>query len=144
MPVDVLTEIVIARPRDEVAAFAVDPDNATRWYESIKSVEWVTPPPLEVGSQIAFVARFLGSRLEYTYEVLELVPGERFVMHTAQGPFPMQTTYEWRDVAGGTHMTLRNNGEPGRFSKPGARLMAGAMRRANMKDLQRLKAMLEA
>jgi len=145
--VDVVTEIEIARPREEVAAFASDPDNAMRWYENIKSVEWKTPPPLAVGSQIAFVAQFLGRRLDYTYEVLELVPGERFVMRTAQGPFPMETTYEWFDVdvdVAGTRMTLRNHGNPGRFSKPGARLMAGAMRRANRKDLARLKAILEA
>jgi len=144
VPVDVLTEIEIARPREEVAAFACDPDNAMRWYENIKSVDWVTQPPLAVGSQIAFVASFLGSRLDYTYEVHELVPGERFVMRTEQGPFPMRTTYEFEDApGGGTRMTLRNDGEPKRFSKPTAKLMAKAMARANRKDLERLKAILE-
>ena len=101
MPVDVLTEIVIARPRAEVAAFAADPDNATAWYENIKAVEWRTSPPLAVGSRIAFVAQFLGRRLEYTYEVREHVPGERFVMSTAEGPFPMETTYTWEDARRG-------------------------------------------
>jgi uncharacterized membrane protein len=143
--VDVLTEVEIARPREEVAAFACDPDNAMRWYQNIKSVEWVTPPPLRAGSQIEFVAKFAGARLEYTYEVQELVPGERFVMCTEQGPFPMRTTYEFEDAPGGaTRMTLRNDGEPKAFSKPTAKLMERAMRRANRKDLQRLKAILEA
>ncbi len=145
MTVDVVTEIEIARPRGEVAAFASDPDNAMRWYESIKSVEWVTPPPLRVGSRIAFVAKFLGSRLDYTYEVQEHVPGELFVMRTEQGPFPMQTTYEFEDVAGGaTRMTLRNSGEPKRFSKPTGKVIARAIQRANRKDLERLKAVLES
>src|SRR5215208_2287181 len=108
MAVDVVTEIEIARPRADVAAFAADPDNATRWYENIESVEWRTPPPLAVGSRLAFVARFLGRRLEYTYEVREHVPGERFVMATEEGPFPMETTYEFDDTSGGTRMTLRN------------------------------------
>ena len=54
--VDVLTEIEIARPRAEVAAFACDPDNATVWYENIESVEWRTPPPLAVGTRLEFVA----------------------------------------------------------------------------------------
>jgi ligand-binding SRPBCC domain-containing protein len=94
MSVDVLTETEIARPREEVAAFAADPDNAVRWYENIESVQWRTPPPLAVGSELAFVARFLGRRLEYTYEVREHVPGERFVMATAQGPFPMKALLE--------------------------------------------------
>ena len=142
--VDVVTEIEIARPRDEVAAFACDPDNAMRWYKNIKSAEWVTTPPLRIGSQIAFVATFLGSRLEYTYRVLEHEPGERFVMSTEQGPFPMQTTYEWHDTdGGGTRMTLRNSGEPKRFSNATAKVVAAAMRRANRKDLERLKAVLE-
>lgn len=145
MAVDVRTEIVIQRPRAEVAAFATDPDNATRWYDNITSVEWQTEPPLAVGSRLAFVARFLGSRLEYTYEVLEWEPGERYVMSTAQGPFPMQTTYTWSDAPdGATAMTLRNRGEPKRFSKLSGKLMARAMRRANRKDLHRLKEILES
>jgi Polyketide cyclase / dehydrase and lipid transport len=144
MPVDVLTETVIARPRAEVAAFAADPDNATAWYVNIKAVEWRTSPPLAVGSQIAFVAEFLGRRIEYTYEVREHVPGERFVMSTADGPFPMETTYTWEDAGdGATRMTLRNRGEPSGFSKVGAPLVSRAMRRANTKDLRDLKAVLE-
>lgn len=144
MPVDVVTTIEITRPRTEVAAFAGDPDNATRWYQNIKSVEWQTPRPVAQGSRVAFVASFLGRRLAYTYEVLELVPGERLVMSTAQGPFPMTTTYEWADTAdGGTRMTLRNAGEPSGFSKISAPMMASAMRRANRKDLEQLKAILE-
>ncbi len=143
MPVDVVTTIEIARPRAEVAAFAAAPDNATAWYRAIEPVEWETPRPLALGSRLAFVAGFLGRRLAYTYEVRELVPGERLVMSTAQGPFPMTTTYEWADTVGGTRMTLRNAGEPSGFSKVGAPMMASAMRRANRKDLDQLKALLE-
>jgi uncharacterized membrane protein len=144
MPVDVLTTIEVDRPRPEVAAFAADPDNATAWYVNIRSVDWETEPPVRVGSRIAFTAQFLGRGLSYTYQVLELVPGERLVMSTAQGPFPMTTTYEWADLPGGrTRMTLRNAGEPSGFAKVGAPMMAAAMRRANQKDLQRLKEILE-
>jgi uncharacterized membrane protein len=145
VPVDVRTEIEIARPREEVAAYAADPDNATASYENIEVVEWKSPRPLAVGSAVAFVARFLGRRLEYTYEIKELVPGERLVMSTPEGPVPMETTYTWEDAAGGgTRMSLRNRGEPSGFSKVAAPMMAGAMRRANRKDLARLKAILEA
>lgn len=147
MPVDVQSEIEIARPRAEVAAYACDPDNATAWYQNIKAVEWKTPKPLTIGSRIAFVAEFLGRRLIYTYEVKELVVGERFVMSTAEGPFPMQTTYTWQDSGSGntrnTLMTLQNRGEPAGFAKVAAPVMATAMRRANRKDLRQLKEILE-
>jgi uncharacterized protein YndB with AHSA1/START domain len=142
--VDVRTEIDIARPVAEVAAFAADPDHAPEWYANIESVEWKTEPPLHVGSVVGFVARFLGRRLAYDYEFVDLVPGERLVMRTAEGPFPMETTYTWTPTAdNGTHMTLRNQGEPAGFSKLLAPFVAPAMRRANRKDLARLKSILE-
>lgn len=145
MNVDVQTETDIERPRAEVSAYASDPDNATAWYENIKAVEWRTPRPVTVGSKIAFVAQFLGRRLAYTYEVKELIPSERLVMCTADGPFAMETTYSWGDTAGGgTRMSLRNRGNPSGFSKLVAPMMARAMRRANRKDLARLKTILES
>src|SRR4051812_9177512 len=143
MSVDVITETEISRPRAEVAGYAADPDNATDWYENIKSVEWETPRSLAIGSRVAFVASFLGRRLSYTYEIRELVPGERLVMSTAQGPFPMETTYTWEDAgAGATRMTLRNRGEPSGFARVAAPVMARAMRRAMRQDLERLTAIL--
>jgi len=142
--VDVQCEATIARPRAEVAAYASDPDNTTSWYANIKAVEWETPRPLVVGSRLAFAAAFLGRRLIYTYEIRELVPGERLVMRTAQGPFPMETTYTWQDAGeGATRMTLRNRGDPAGFAKVAAPVMGRAMRRAMSKDLQRLRAILE-
>ena len=144
MPVDVKTETTIARPRAEVAAYACDPDTAPVWYDNIESVQWRTERPLAVGTRLAFVARFLGRRLEYTYEVREHAPGERFVMSTEEGPFPMETTYAWADSGdGGTVMTLRNRGEPAGFSRVAAPMMARAMARANRGDLRRLKEILE-
>ena len=145
MSVDVLTETVIARPSVEVAAFAGDPANAPRWYVNIVRAEWETPPPLAVGSRIAFVARFLGRTMAYTYEVSELVPGERLVMRTTEGPFPMETAYTWEPAAGGgTRMTLRNRGTPSGFSRLVAPFIPGAMRRATTKDLARLKQLMES
>jgi uncharacterized protein YndB with AHSA1/START domain len=145
MPVDVVTETTIDRPVDEVASYAADPSNAPEWYANIISAEWKTPPPLKQGTRIAFVARFMGRRLEYTYEIVDLVPGQRMTMATAQGPFPMETTYTWEALDGGrTRMTLRNRGgASGRLSKLAAPVTAAAIRRANRQDLGNLRSILE-
>jgi len=145
MNVDVSTETLIDRPPDQVAQYSSDPDNVPTWYANIKSVEWRTPRPLRVGSKVAFVAHFLGRRLAYTYEIVEWVPGQRLVMRTAEGPFPMETTYTWEAHAGSaTRMTLRNRGMPRGFSKWVAPFMVSAVRRANRKDLALLKTVLES
>jgi hypothetical protein len=142
--VDVLTETVIRRPVAEVADYAGDPTHAPEWYANIVSVEWRTPSPVAVGSRMDFVATFLGRRLAYTYEVTEWVPGERLTMQTAQGPFPMRTTYTWAPLdPGSTRMTLRNQGRPGGFSRLAAPFMAAAVRRANRADLAALRRLLE-
>jgi hypothetical protein len=142
--VDVSSEIVIAAPREKVAEFSADPDNATKWYKKIHTAIWKTEKPLRVGSKIAFSAKFLGKNLEYTYEITEFVPGKKLVMQTAEGPFPMETTYVWETVDGNkTKMILRNAGSPSGFSKLFAPLMSGAMKRANRKDLELLKELME-
>ena len=142
--VNVQTEILIRRPSSEVAEYAANPDNAPRWYENIHSSQRLTAGPIDVGSKVAFTARFLGRDLSYTYEFVEYAPGEKLVMRTAQGPFPMQTTYTWAEVSGGTRMTLGNTGKPSGFSKVAGLLMAPMIRRATRKDLQKLKSILEA
>lgn len=145
MSVDVLTEIRIHRPREQVAAYAANPENAPAWYENIKAVEWKSPAPLVLGSRVAFIAAFLGRRLEYTYEISDYQPGSRLVMRTSEGPFPMETTYTWDEAADGTtRMTLRNRGSPSGFFSLLAPVLAANIRRENRKDLAKLKEILES
>jgi uncharacterized protein YndB with AHSA1/START domain len=146
MKVDVLTAAVIAAPCDRVAAYAADPSHAPEWYANITSVTWRTLPPVEIGSQVAFIARFLGRQLSYTYEITAYEPGRRLVMRTSEGPFPMETTYTWEphgQHSEHTRVTLRNQGEPSGFASLGASVLAAAMRRAQRKDLAKLKELLE-
>ena len=142
--VDVQTEIRIAKPIDIVASYAMNPEHAPEWYVNIQSAVWQTPPPVQVGSKIAFQAQFLGRKLAYIYEVVELIPSEKLVMKTADGPFPMETTYTFDAVEEDTtRMTLRNRGNPKGFSGVFAPFMARMMRKANQKDLEMIKGILE-
>jgi uncharacterized membrane protein len=143
--VDVVSAIEIRRPRDEVAAFVCDQDNAPAWNDSVESVEWETAGALGEGSRFTHVSEVLGRRVDYRYDVLELVPGERLVVSTEDGPFPLRTTYAWADGPGGTTtMTLHSYGHPDSFGRLSVPVIAKALRRANHKNLLRLKRLLEA
>ncbi|RFU70951.1 ATPase [Peribacillus saganii] len=142
--VDVFTEISISCPLKTVSEYAANPDNAPEWYLNIKSAEWLTQKSLKIGSQIAFKAQFLGRDLAYVYEIVEYVPGEKLVMKTADGPFPMETTYTWKYIDDTlTKMTLQNKGNPTGFSRILTPFMSLMMEKANKKDLKRIKAILE-
>jgi hypothetical protein len=141
--VDVTTSIDIAAPLNKVTGYAMNQDHAPEWYANIKAIEWRTPKPMTLGSKFAFVAHFLGRKLSYVYEVVELQE-DRMVMKTADGPFPMETTYKFEKLNDrSTRMTLRNRGIPSGFSKLFSPFLAIMMRKANNKDLRSIKQIIE-
>ena len=142
--VDVEVHTTIDRPRREVAAYCCDPGNVTAWNANIQTVQWDSEGEVATGALLRFTSSFLGRRLEYTYEVAELIPEERLVMRSDRGTFLMETTYLWEDDEhGGTWMTLRSRGEPTAFAGLSAPILATAVRRATATDLAQLKAILE-
>ncbi|ALC81232.1 MULTISPECIES: SRPBCC family protein [Bacillus] len=142
--VDVMTEIKIRCSLNTVSEYAANPDNAPKWYINIHSAEWQTQKPLTIGSRIAFKANFLGRELAYVYEITEFSPGQILIMKTANGPFPMETTYTWEAIDEDvTRMTLRNKGNPTGFSKLFAPFMSWMMKKANKNDLKKIKNILE-
>lgn len=142
--VDVSTEIIIHCPIEKVSMYASNPENAPEWYVNIQSSEWKTEKRMQVGSKVAFKANFLGRELAYVYEIVELKPGEKLIMMTATGPFPMETIYTWESIESNvTRMTLRNRGNPTGFSKLISPFMATMMKKATRKDLIKIKEILE-
>ncbi len=142
--VDVSTSIEINCPWEIIADYASNPDNAPFWYVNIKSVRWITSRPLQKGSLIEFTAHFLGRKMSYIYEIVEWAPNEKLVMISAEGPFPMNTLYTWVKLENNiARMTLRNTGHPSGFFRLFTPFLSLAMKKANKKDLIRLKKILE-
>ncbi len=141
----VKTAIVINSPKAAVAEFAADPQNATSWYTNIKSVDILTGPPLQKGSRMAFMVKFMGEEITYTYTVSDYVPGKLLIMEAADGFFPIQTTYLWDSTTNqGTRMTLINQGFPSGFSKWMTPVMSFMMSHYNRRDLKKLKRIMES
>jgi hypothetical protein len=141
--VDVVVRKSIRRPIEVVAGYASDPSHAPEWYGNISEVVWKSPQPVQAGTEVAFVAHFLGRELRYTYAIVEHTP-ESLVMRTAEGPFPMETSYRYEATSDGTtRMTLRNRGTASGFSRIAAPFVRIAIRRATRKDLAALKRILE-
>lgn len=145
MAVDVLATIAIERPVSVVAAYAGDPTNAPSWSRRIDRAEWLTEPPVRLGSRVRFDAAFLGRAIEYVYEIVELTVDEQMTMRSTDGPFPMRTTYTWRPLSDrASHMAIRNTGGPTGPAAIAAPLVARAVRWAVRQDLAELKRILES
>jgi uncharacterized membrane protein len=143
MPVDVTATGTIGRPREEVAAYLQDPANDTTWIGGLRSARLLTPGPVAVGSRVERVASFLGRRVEYVNEITQLT-GDRLVMRSVRSPFPMRVTYGHRRAGdSATEVSVRVEGDAGRFYALLAPLLGVAVRRSIARDLRNLKQVLE-
>ena len=144
LSMDVQVHTEIARPRETVADYLFDWRNDTAWIGGISEARRADEGDFGVGSRVARIAHFLGKRIEYVNEVVELEPGRRLVMRSVQGPFPMRVTYEVEDTDGGTRVRLRNQGDARRVYRFAGPFIARAVRRATQRDLGRLKRIVES
>jgi hypothetical protein len=144
MAVDVTATGIVHCPRDQIAAYLRDPANDTEWIGGIRSARLLTPGPVAVGSQVERVATFLGRRVHYVNEITEL-SADRLAMRSVRSPFPMRVTYEHRHAGDGTtEVSVRVEGDAGRFYALTAALLGPAVRRSIARDLRNLKRVLEA
>jgi Polyketide cyclase / dehydrase and lipid transport len=150
--IDITAEVAIHRALRDVAAYMIDPAHDPEWIGGVREARMETPPPLAVGSRVARVAHFLGRRVEYVNEVVELDPERVLDMRSVRAPFPMRVTYSFEAgadaAAGGAGATtvVRNRvrGAPGGFFALFGPLLAPLVKRSVQKDLERLRDVLEA
>ena len=144
MSTEVAVDIHIDAPRERVAGYALDCTNDPDWIGAISSARLVTPPPFGVGARVERIGSFLGKRIEYVNEVVELDPDIRLVMRSVKAPFPMTVTYEFTDADGGTVMRIRTEGDASGFYRLAGPLLHRAVQRGVTADLKRLKERVEA
>jgi hypothetical protein len=140
--IDVQVQVVIRRPRTEVAAFMFESRNDRVWTANVIESRPLTEGPLRKGSRVQRVVRFLARRLVYTYEVLDADPAA-FVELRVTRPFPMEVRYELSDVARGTLTRIRARGNARGFFRVREAWLARSVKGAIARDLQALKGHLE-
>jgi len=136
-------ETTIRRPRDEVAAYAMNPDNDRAWIGALTEVKVLTDGPIGEGTRVERVARFLGKRIAYVNEIVEYAPPERLRMQSVKAPFPMTVDYEFVEDDGGTVVRSRAGGDASGFYRLAGPILDRAVRKGVASDLARLKAILE-
>jgi hypothetical protein len=142
MTVDVRPEVLIHRPRAEVAAVMFDPANDLRWTGGITSSRPDRPGRLQQGVTVVRSAKFLGRSFDYGYVVTRHEP-DRLVEMRVERPFPMVVRYELDDAQDGTSVAIHAVGTPGRFFGWATPLMTRQVRRSITADLVRLRHYLE-
>lgn len=149
--VDVTVEQRIERSRDDVARFAMDPANDTRWILALDSAR-VLPGgaggdgagEVGVGTRVERLANFLGRRIEYVNEIEEYDPPRRLAMRSVKAPFPMTVVYEFEEAGErATLARIRAGGDTRGFYSVAGPLLNLMVKRGISRDLEALKDLME-
>ncbi len=137
--------VVIERPIEEVFAFTTDPNNESLWQSTSLETEQMTEGEVDVGTTFRNTSKFLGRRIESTYEVTENDPPHKQCVRVTSGPLPGSGCYLYEPADGGsTSFTQTFEAEVGGFFRLAEPLVGRAIRRQMETDMATLKDLLEA
>jgi len=145
MSLDVTATVDIDASPEAVAAVEFDPARDPEWIGGVNRVEWISQPPLALGSQVRRLGAFMGRPIEWIMRTDAFEPARHVAMHALKSPFPMDVDYHLEPAAGGraTRASIRIRGEGrGMYGMPGW-LMAPMVKRSVQGDLKRLKRIVE-
>ena len=135
--------VVIRRSVEDVFAYSNDISHWAEWNPGLIEVS-APEGPLQAGSRIREVFKFLGRRIESTFEVVEYEPNRQVTFRTVAGPIPMTGTQTYEALDGSTKLTVSGEGEAGGFFKLAEPVVAQMTRRQFQTGLHNLKDLLEA
>ena len=140
-------DVVIDRPPEDVFAFVTAPENDHLWSSTAVVREVESDRPIEVGTRIKAVDKFLGRRIESTLEVTEHEPNRRSAIKFVSGPIRAEGAYTFARTNGSTRFGWVLEAPPGlggvylgRITDP---LVTWMFRRRLRRDLRQLKEVLE-
>ena len=136
--------VEIARPPEEVFAYACEVDNLPLWLTGVIEAKQTTEGPLRKGTELEHVLTFLGKRFTARFETTEYEANHRIAFRAISGPVDMETTVTYELVAGGTRVHEVAEGDPRGFFKVAEPVLVKLVRRQLEGSLQNLKDLLEA
>lgn len=142
--VKVETSIVIKRPVEEVFEFMVNAENDLQWLAGTLESEQTSEGPVGVGTTSRSVSTFLGKRLESSDEITEYEPNKKVASKSTSGTIPIEGSYTFESVEGGTKVVLRGQGDISGVFKLAEPLVARAAQRQFEGNFATLKDILEA
>ena len=142
--INIEVRISVSRPPDEVFAFISNFENNPKWQSGMQEAQFTSKGPLGVGSTYVQVAKFLGRRIESTFEVVEYVPNRLVKAASTSGSFPITFTRIVDSGMDGAVVSAIVEGDATGFFKLAEPLLARMVRRTVNADYRTLKALLES
>lgn len=134
----------ITRPVEEVFEFITTFTNNVLWQNGVLEAKITSSGPLGVGSTYAQSSKFLGQRLQFSFEVLEFEPNRMIHFKTTSGTFPVDIVRSVEAIPGGTRVTAIIQGEASGIFKLAAPILDRMTQRQINADYGNLKELLDA
>jgi uncharacterized membrane protein len=138
------TTVTIHRPVQEVFAFLRDPDALPQWQAGVVEVETEQEGPMQAGSKITEIRKFLGKQLRSTLQITALDENRTLNLKVLEGPIPFSVNQDFEDLGDSTKITVVGEGEPGGLFKLAEPIVGKAAERQLKADFETLKDLLEA
>jgi uncharacterized protein YndB with AHSA1/START domain len=133
----------INRSPDSVFAFLTDFDQITRWRE-LDSLRVEPAGSAHVGKRLVSTVTAMGRSMAFTHEITALNPSERIYSdHFIDGAFPLQSSWRVEPKDGGSRLLWTTEFEGRGIMKLMTPFVRNNIKRGQLKDLGKLKAILE-
>lgn len=138
--------ILINRPRDEVFAFAVAPENVPLYSSNLVDYEKTSDGPVGKGAMYRGVTKVAGKSVNWTAETTEFEEGRRWVNRSIESPmaWSIEARYEEDDGATLVHFRQETDSFGGFFGKLADPLVVRMYAKDVRSNLEKMKELLEA